>query len=456
MIKSTLQVLYYFIKSLFLYFFNWKALDKRLYLATQCLIENVSYSLKFDCSEDVFLAVRVLKRTIFDIFKTKHVVQKFHNNNITLYDNCFEEINVTIPYIEKMSGKRVGVFIDKSKILSVKGIVNKISLSITAIFVFCIVFLPTLLFKKRRINLSLLIAEISGCTALLFQIRKHKIKTLHYLSIPEIDSNFTAYVLIKSSVYVNKITSSNPITFSNKIMITNSLALSCKYQEEEVVFYNETMFYEKIENWIPFSAFSYIDKYLYKDFFIPKNSLGLYSSAGFIRHYLGDNNTEELLRNEDILLMALAEFLVNRKDIHLTIFLHPLEKKNIDIEIVSKDYYRKMFSGIDIAFSPKEIGTTDLFASVSLAISIYSTVSFERLFCGFKSIFFNADMDNFPTPDSALNNVCAKNRDTLFSLIENNIDLAESNFFKNNNIQDYCYYDESYNKVLPRRNSLKN
>ena len=449
MLNSTLQVVYIFLKSLFYYMFKIVNSNRPLYFSIKCLIENVSYSLKQECSKDIFLTVRVLKRAIADIIRNQHVVQKYVENHIALYDNCFLEIDFTIPYIEKMEGKKIGLFIDKSKILSISGVLNKFILVLVSLFVFSIVLLPASLSVKRRINLSLLIAEIPGCISLLYFVRMHQVKELHFLSIPEIDSNFTAYMLMKNNVYVNKITAANALAFNNEIIITNTLSLSCRYQVDEVEHYKNTMFYNKIQNWIPFSALSYIDKYLnMQSTSQAYNRIGFYSSGGFIRHYIGDNNSEELLHNENILLGYLADLLSFRNDIQLIIFLHPLEKRNNNFLSASQEYYEKIFSGLTISYAPKELSTTSTFDLVEIAISTYSTVSFERLFCGFKSLFFNVNMKNFPIENSRLQNICSNTKSGLLDLITANLEISPTAFFDNNKINDYHFKDPEYFKLL--------
>ncbi len=58
-----------------------------------------------------------------------------------------------------------------------------------------------------------------------------------------------------------------------------------------------------------------------------------------------------------------------------------------------------------------------------------SSVLFERLLCGYKTLFYTEGMQGFPVPNSSISSVCADNYSTLKALIEWSVKLDEVDFF---------------------------
>ena len=77
------------------------------------------------------------------------------------------------------------------------------------------------------------------------------------------------------------------------------------------------------------------------------------------------------------------------------------------------------------------------FDEINIAVSLYSTLMFERIFLGFKTILAPFDYDDFPFKQSSLNQICAHNIQQLYSKLDFNLKLTTAEFFENNNLQNY-------------------
>ncbi len=298
----------------------------------------------------------------------------------------------------------------------------------------------------------MLIIEMCECIALQYHVKREGIRKIFYLSLNEKESNFNSYVLMKNGIHVYKIPTLLPLFFVHKIILTNTLIISCKYHEEELSIMGGTVIYDEFQCWPPYSTRSYFSRYSSINCSTLDNTLGFYSSGGYLRHYLNHNNTEFLLNNEDNLLKILVDYLTVNVEVELIVFLHPLEKKNGEYMDIADKYYKDLFKGIKFRYSDCSVSTTNSFETVDLAVSVYSTVTFERLYCGFKALIFSPDTPGFPIKNSGLDRICAKNKEELHKLIDKNKNIIPPLFFSENKIEDYCYSGKIYSRYLNNNN----
>ena len=111
----------------------------------------------------------------------------------------------------------------------------------------------------------------------------------------------------------------------------------------------------------------------------------------------------------------------------------------IYLEVFHLDYYKNFFGNN----SKFQIIDTNINASVSfnlvdLGISFSSTIMHERLFCGFKSIFFTRNKF-FPLKNSRLYQISSIEKSRFINLLESSLKINTYEFFKKNDLFDYCY-----------------
>jgi hypothetical protein len=83
------------------------------------------------------------------------------------------------------------------------------------------------------------------------------------------------------------------------------------------------------------------------------------------------------------------------------------------------------------------IASIEGFDDVNLGVSLYSTLMFERIYLGFKTILAPFDYDEFPIKHSSLNQICVKSLKQLYAHLDINLDLTTADFFQNNQLQNY-------------------
>jgi hypothetical protein len=302
-------------------------------------------------------------------------------------------------------------------------------------------------FSKRRVNYALLLTEIVEWVNILYLLKRNHINRLYHFCIYEKDANFLAYCLQKQEISISKIPSEVPLTFANKIVVADELCLCFPYQHEEVKMFHDTMFVDKLSDWLPEMQISYIKQYKDKSFEIPMNRIGYYSGAFWFRvkmnHSIADIGSYDV---EHHLLQNIASYLAARPNIHLLVFLHPHEKKKAEHFEETKLYYGSVFGEEllkRIEFTDAVTRSTDCFHLINIGLSVFSTVVFERLSLGFKTLLAPMEKTDFPLENSPFRNICCYTKDQLFSKLDENLPLNKKEFFQHNKIAGY--YQENLN-----------
>jgi hypothetical protein len=94
-------------------------------------------------------------------------------------------------------------------------------------------------------------------------------------------------------------------------------------------------------------------------------------------------------------------------------------------------------SSIQIADSTQ--GTAFRFRESDIAITCYSTIIFERLYCGFKTLIKRIKEHDFPLAGSPLNRICFEDYHQLSELIKDASHINSTAFFEKNEISSYIH-----------------
>ncbi|MEM7040064.1 MAG: hypothetical protein AAF570_24040, partial [Bacteroidota bacterium] len=223
----------------------------------------------------------------------------------------------------------------------------------------------------------------------------------------------------------------------NQCVIADSLSLCSAYQLEEFKAYSATMFVGKTQLWGPEMILKVEKDYkMHRSAEGKQDRIGFYSSAYWLRKELGDldlgNNS---LANEQALLAEMVRF-CREHGKELVIFLHPLEKKEAH-RARTKAYYAEQIPDAAYQFAPLDQPSNALFETVEIGVTLYSTIMFERLYFGFKALFYPVGWDGFPVEGAALRNICAYSPTELGEQLAENMKGDEAAFFERNGLEAY-------------------
>jgi hypothetical protein len=419
--------------------FKIKYFSPKLYYAILSL-SDLTYRMPEVSKKDHLIVIRIYKKLYFELFKKKDCIELLNtNSNSVIFDGSKNSRDLRINYIEKLTKDTPSAIIWKAELLCYLNIY----LTFFYIFLLTVTILPVFLvslFQKNKYHFALFIEEFIECIQLRFLLYKNRLNKVHYFCIFERDANLCAFLLMNSGIYINKIPSEVPLHFFNQKIIANELSICFPYQKEEVAYFKKSIFIEKLTSWVPEQFFEAPKRFLLFDKQIKKSEfqIGFFSSGNWLREIIGDvdlgfNDSA----NEQLLFKTLIDYSV-MNNIKIQIFLHPLEKKEQYNKVVF-DYYKKFIDDKIVFLADKNIKSIEGFDTIEIGVAMYSTLMFERLVLGFKTIIAPWDYIGFPIPNSSFSNICSKSRDDIIELIEKNINLTTDDFFRQNHIEDIVY-----------------
>lgn len=419
---------------------NYLSMDKDTdeFLAAVSMFESMSYRLLGDASKDRLIGFRLL----FNIIKyklgrhDKSIICDVNTDSKTIIiSGELKKRDEIINYIERVSGKKIKSYLEKdsictSNLMSWSQLVFYLPFSLKQAF--------RCVFNWRRTNIALTIYEILEISVVLKYVKDNGIEHVYDFLPYEKDRNFLALLLMEDGVKVTKNPSPGPLAKHNRILIADEVTLSTPYQIEEFLAFKDTIRVKQYLYWPLEGAFDYVDKYL-NYLPTPKHTIGFYSHGQWLRNVQGHANSGGANhRGEPELLDWIKQFLDEKPQFKLIVFPHPREKTPDHIKAM-KEYYHAALGDIDYEIITENVKTMHALEKVDIAVVQYSTVIYERLFCGYKTLIGNKFIKGFPMNSSPLNNICFQSYQEMKCQIEKYIDKDEDYFFTETGLEKYRF-----------------
>lgn len=368
---------------------------------------------------------------------------KFHLNsksNILIYDaniKSREERLEDVSEYKKMPISKIGFF---SKYETSLNTIQHIAI----VFIQTLIFLPVVWFCSlfnwgNRAQFALLFFEVIESIELIVALKKTDSKIVHYYCPYEKDANLNGLLLDFLGIQVVKHPSAGPLLGHNKFMICDTVAVSNAYHLDEIKAKKDQYQINSIEKWPPNGSSSSRKKYQNINLYAPKNTIGYISTATHLRFKKKNNNNFiGGLELEEELISKLKLYMSNNA-VKLNIYLHPKEKKDDFIFQTSKDYYYNLFGVENITFITGQ--TTLNFHLSDIMIGTYSTVLFERLYCGFKTMFYSPNIDFFPIKGTSMSNIIAQSEQDIISKLDLFLKMDKKDYFTKMHLRHYVFFD---------------
>lgn len=244
---------------------------------------------------------------------------------------------------------------------------------------------------------------------LLLTCRRYGIRDVYYLCIFEKESNWLALLLMAVGIRVRKFTSETPMVFYNQCVIADELITCTPYQKVEIQAFAATLFVRDFSEWVPEQTFTFLDHYTGELPDPPANRIALYTSGGWRRKERGDPDLGHgYYESEDLLLATMAEYLSENAAVEVLIFGHPVEKDTPARWKQAQEVYRAILApdgNADVLnrlhFADRELVTSHCFHHAEVAVTVFSSVMWDRILCGYKSVFAPLEIDIWPLRDFA-------------------------------------------------------
>jgi hypothetical protein len=378
---------------------------------------------------DKLLVLKYYVKIIFFEIKVNNV----SNSHKVIVDVGFASVQNRKDFIACFTGEVINEHIGLSALRSFPSFFQKLSYLILTLPLALVLFIASL-FSNKKINYALLLESIVINENLIEVVENTN--TVYFFCIFELESNFYAYSLINSGKKVIKVSADVPLTMWNRNIIASSLVLCCAYQLEEVKAFSSTMEIDELLFWGPEKYHEFKELYSSQVQNKNSNSIGFYSSASWVRRADGDFEASNLFEHEEAIYKVLNRLLDLDQALELTVFLHPREKRG-EYAKKSLEHYGDIFKGNRFKIADVTIPSANSFNLVDLAVSVGSTLIYERLYCGFKSVFYQ-DENEVPIKGSTLSNIWVKNEEAFLKKMKTSLAMSTEEFFKENKIMHYC------------------
>lgn len=365
------------------------------------------------------------------------------DRSLTIFDENDNAREFRQEYLEYFGTQRAGYIISREDLL----LYPFFGLRLLALFLSLLLFIPVCLlsiFSSNKLHLPLLFFEMIETLFLLEAVKRTGCKTLIFFCIFERAANIQAKILSDAGIFVRKVASEVPLAFHNERVVADELILGLAYQKEEMRKFASTMLVKRVATWGPESA-PVTEKLLKSAHNESKADLGFYSSGNWLRAMNGviDVKRHEA-ENEKKLLAWLCQF-AERNNMTVKIFLHPAEKKT-QVRGYVDDYYSGFMdkAGL-ISIAPVQQPSPGAFRSVDCGIGLYSTILFERIYFGFKTVIVPLDYPEFPLAESSMCNVAITDFEKLEALLLKQKSLSPEIFFEMNGVSAYVGASQKQN-----------
>lgn len=286
--------------------------------------------------------------------------------------------------------------------------------------------------SKNRLNLALQIREVMEWTSILEVCRKYNIQSFIDFTPFEKDANLLALLLQENGFSVMKIPSPGPLGAHHTHLIANTVVCSSAYHLEEIEHFTNWQ-YQNILQWPPDQYHMYAHVYQNANASL-KNTIAFYSHGEWVRRAEGHADPGlGILENELFILKELNHFLSSNKHISLVIYPHPKERMREDL----MNHYSSLLPNSSFSIFDGKLPTAWNFHNEDVAIMAYSTLLFERLCLGFKTLFVSTQASTFPLKSSPLQNICIQSKEEFEYKLKHALKESQNDFFKNNQLNSY-------------------
>lgn len=403
------------------------------------LISSKSYRVSKEDDVSIIFILRCAKKAITQIWLQQQCINYYNRENSSaIYGGTSKFLDDKVNYISSLTKEVVALGINRDTI-SLKGnLIFKMFLTIDTLF-FLVFFLFIGILKKRKNHLALILIEKIEIIFLCKILRKHRISTLYFFSSYEKDANFTVLLLNIFKIQVTRIPSANPLKYFYKDVVSDVFCFTTPYQQYELKNIQSNWKVNNYYNW-PLPNFLILNEFIRTEQSScdNKGTLGYISSGLWRRLERGTVISEDLPVKCEAMLIKTLQHFVKTTGKKLLIYLHPIEKENLTIYELAKDYYRKAISN-NIEFSSLENTTYSEFYKTDLCISAASTTNIERLYCGYKTFYAPINLDYLLFPGSSLNNICYTSESDLINNLNEALKMSTDDFFNYYKIQEFRF-----------------
>ncbi len=407
------------------------------WIAQYSLLRNMSYRLDASAPNDRWIGLREWYR---HVIKTNGR-QSFYQTILTIKEGHalitwdFNKDPKALQYVQRFHERKVTHFVGKDLISLHHLKYNALEKGLLHLFCLWVTF-SCFCFKKQRANRALLIRQSIEMACLLQWFQRENIQHVSFFHPYEIDSNLLSVGLQRLGITTTFVPSVVPLFVHNHHLICDELVVTSPYQEEEIAqSFASSIQFKKMLRWPAETLFD-----VPTERSIGSNKrIAFYSHGQWLRNTLDRADNGLFAEDSEKLILHWLKKGVDQKLWDVVIYLHPLEKKHIK---KTEDYYQRFFGSTAFAWGDRTKSSAHFFYQESFGVGTLSTVIFERLLAGHKTLLHRNLEDGFPIAKSTLNNICFHSWNELENFWNQFGTKDNDYFFETLSLRDYPNYAE--------------
>lgn len=360
------------------------------------------------------------------------------SGGVFVFDNENVNYNDRKNFVEYFSKEQVtgGIFKEHLFYVNHRAVLLVLCILNTLWFPFLFLFS---LFKKDKAAVANLFKEQLECYNLINVLESNGVNLIYHFCIYEKDSNINTLLLQSRGIKVNKIPSEVPLGIWNKTIIADKLCLCMGYQYDELKVFKNSVFINEVVMFGPENCLINIQKYK-QPVNTEKGVVGFYSTGAWIRSL--ENHKDQgydMEGSEEMVKRFLRDFCMANPEYRLMVFLHPRERWD-KYKQAAYLRYREMFGAINYQLAEENTPSSLLFEKADVGVAFLSTIVYERLYYGFKTLIMPVGTPSFPVENSNMKNICLENKDQFDLKLKSSLMMSNTEFFNTNGISHYANY----------------
>jgi hypothetical protein len=252
----------------------------------------------------------------------------------------------------------------------------------------------SVLHKPSRLTPHL-VRIVRTCLLTLDRAYASKTKTIYLFRIYRIETPFVSAFLKERGIKVHLVASSSPLSFYHRVLIGDSLKVCHPYQVDEFQHYGQLGTCQSCELWSPETFYRLESHYKGRALDEHFNTVGVYTQGALLRDRLGTLNkvfATRAIKRETELLEMVSAYAKGHPDIQFIVFPHPMERRHYS---ETGEHQFESLAGlpnVTVDFSNAKDSTLQ-FGRIGLGLTTLSSVGFERIYIGLRTIFYVSDLE---------------------------------------------------------------
>jgi hypothetical protein len=297
-----------------------------------------------------------------------------------------------------------------------------------------VIAIPAIFLSSRRASFSLIIYDFIVLFLLDSAVAGSSVRRIIWFGAFEKGSPllidwFRRY----RGIEVTIVPSTNPLRNFYRHVVADKVVLTAPFQQEEVE--------ELAPGWV-FSECVWWPPYGHERMravagrAVERGVIGFLSSGNWLRRELGKDQLDAAwVDAEETVLRWCQAFVRERQGTRFRVFLHPLEKRDADLLARSIAHYTRLgMAAEDIISDRGGIAHPEL---MEIAVTVYSSAMFERLYAGYKGVFAQPGMAPGYFMNGPIRSIITHDGSSFQGLISDALGQDEDAFFRSKGIGAY-------------------